>query len=162
MARTCPAASGSLEHTSSVSACASEKLSLRASMPLRACSRRQARIVRIRALRATSVIRFDREGGIFRDVTGAALPSWPGRRGRSAKRMVTCSTQGSFTCALMSAKRTGRKRKTYSAASRIGDCSGGASIWRGRPISTGWNSTAAAIVQSSDSAINLPMLDMPG
>ena len=33
---------------------------------------------------------------------------------------------------------------------------------RGLPISTGWNSTAAASVQSSDSASNLPMLDVPG
>ena len=33
---------------------------------------------------------------------------------------------------------------------------------RGRPISAGWNSTAAAIVQSSDSAMSFPMLDVPG
>src|SRR5580704_8619176 len=36
------------------------------------------------------------------------------------------------------------------------------SVWRGGPISTGWNSTAAAIVHTSDSAISLPMLDVPG
>ena len=36
------------------------------------------------------------------------------------------------------------------------------STCRGRPIRTGWNSTAATIVHSSDSAISLPMLDMPG
>ena len=30
------------------------------------------------------------------------------------------------------------------------------------PISTGWNSTAAASVDSSDSASSLPMLDVPG
>ncbi len=29
-------------------------------------------------------------------------------------------------------------------------------------MSTGWNSTAAAIVQTRDSAINLPMLAVPG
>src|SRR5258705_7405906 len=33
---------------------------------------------------------------------------------------------------------------------------------RGGPMSTGWNSTAAAIVQTRDSAINLPILAMPG
>src|SRR5690349_16970100 len=33
---------------------------------------------------------------------------------------------------------------------------------RGGPISTGWNSTAAASVQTSDSAISWPMLDIPG
>ena len=33
---------------------------------------------------------------------------------------------------------------------------------RGLPISTGWNSTAAASVQTSDSASSLPMLDVPG
>src|SRR5262249_5952217 len=33
---------------------------------------------------------------------------------------------------------------------------------RGGPISTGWNSTAAAIVVTSASAINLPMLEVPG
>src|SRR6185369_14942615 len=33
---------------------------------------------------------------------------------------------------------------------------------RGGPISTGWNSTAAAIVVTSASAISLPMLDVPG
>ena len=33
---------------------------------------------------------------------------------------------------------------------------------RGLPISTGWNSAAAAIVVTSDSASNLPMLDVPG
>jgi hypothetical protein len=31
-------------------------------------------------------------------------------------------------------------------------------IWRGVPIKTGWNSTAAAIVQSSARAIIRPML----
>src|SRR4029077_15830912 len=33
---------------------------------------------------------------------------------------------------------------------------------RGGPMSTGWNSTAAAIVHRRDSAINLPMLAVPG
>lgn len=33
---------------------------------------------------------------------------------------------------------------------------------RGGPISTGWNSTAAANVQTSDSARSLPMLEVPG
>ena len=33
---------------------------------------------------------------------------------------------------------------------------------RGLPISTGWNSTAAASVVSSESASSLPMLDVPG
>ena len=33
---------------------------------------------------------------------------------------------------------------------------------RGGPISTGWNNTAAAIVVTSASAINLPMLEVPG
>src|SRR5207248_10349878 len=33
---------------------------------------------------------------------------------------------------------------------------------RGRPINAGWNSTAAAIVQTSASAINLPMLEVAG
>src|ERR1700727_2287280 len=33
---------------------------------------------------------------------------------------------------------------------------------RGRPISAGWNSAAAASVQASDSASSLPMLEVPG
>ena len=33
---------------------------------------------------------------------------------------------------------------------------------RGRPIRAGWNKTAAAMVQSSASAISLPMLEVPG
>jgi hypothetical protein len=33
---------------------------------------------------------------------------------------------------------------------------------RGRPIRAGWNSTAAAIVQTSANAINLPMLEVAG
>src|SRR5437762_14223438 len=33
---------------------------------------------------------------------------------------------------------------------------------RGGPISTGWNSTAAASVHTSDSARSLPMLEVPG
>ena len=33
---------------------------------------------------------------------------------------------------------------------------------RGGPISTGWKSTAAAMVVTSASAINLPMLEVPG
>ena len=36
------------------------------------------------------------------------------------------------------------------------------SISRGRPISSGWNSTAATKVQASVSASNLPMLEVPG
>src|SRR5215469_11876017 len=34
--------------------------------------------------------------------------------------------------------------------------------WRGGPISTGWNSTAASMVQTSESDISWPMLDVPG
>src|SRR5262249_30970894 len=37
-----------------------------------------------------------------------------------------------------------------------------AAFFRGGPISTGWNSTAAAIVQTRDNAINLPILAVPG
>ena len=37
-----------------------------------------------------------------------------------------------------------------------------ASVSRGGPIRTGWNSTAAAIVVTSASAISLPMLEVPG
>ena len=33
---------------------------------------------------------------------------------------------------------------------------------RGGPIKAGWNNTAAAMVQTSESAISLPMLDVPG
>src|SRR5262249_58300585 len=33
---------------------------------------------------------------------------------------------------------------------------------RGGPMSAGWNQTAAVIVHTSASAINLPMLDVPG
>ena len=43
--------------------------------------------------------------------------------------------------------------RAYSQASRS---------TRGLPIRTGWNSTAAASVVSSDSASSLPMLDVPG
>jgi hypothetical protein len=54
-------------------------------------------------------------------------------------------------------------KKFYSAASRKpGTSSEYLCTCRGRPIRTGWNSTAAAIVHSSASAISLPMLDMPG
>ena len=35
-------------------------------------------------------------------------------------------------------------------------------ISRGGPMRTGWNSTAAASVHKSDSASNLPMLEVPG
>ena len=35
-------------------------------------------------------------------------------------------------------------------------------ISRGGPMSTGWNSTAAAKVLTRDSAKSLPMLDVPG
>jgi hypothetical protein len=52
----------------------------------------------------------------------------------------------------------------YSAASARGSRSGtmALSVWRGRPIRTGWNNTAAAIVHSNARAIILPILDMPG
>ena len=52
----------------------------------------------------------------------------------------------------------------YSAASRTRSVARAeaALTCRGGPIKTGWNSTAATIVQSSASAIILPMLDMPG
>ena len=52
----------------------------------------------------------------------------------------------------------------YSAASGTRSAAGSdaALAWRGGPIRTGWNSTAAAIVHSSASAIIFPMLDMPG
>ena len=52
----------------------------------------------------------------------------------------------------------------YSAASGTSSVTGSdaALAWRGGPIRTGWNSTAAAIVHSSASAIIFPMLDMPG
>ena len=36
------------------------------------------------------------------------------------------------------------------------------SCCRGRPIRTGWNSTAAANVQNNAKAMSLPMLAMPG
>src|SRR6476659_8045041 len=38
----------------------------------------------------------------------------------------------------------------------------GSSVSRGLPISAGWNSTAAHIVHTSESASSLPMLEVPG
>jgi hypothetical protein len=51
----------------------------------------------------------------------------------------------------------------YSAGAANGFGGGGpASSCRGSPMRTGWNSTAAASVQSKAKAISLPMPDMPG
>jgi hypothetical protein len=50
----------------------------------------------------------------------------------------------------------------YSAASRSISSSVCCSIWRGRPISTGWKNTAAAMVHISARNISFPMLDMLG
>ena len=51
----------------------------------------------------------------------------------------------------------------YSAAWRkFPSCSEYTFTCRGGPIRTGWNNTAAPIVHSSDRAISLPMLEMPG
>ena len=59
--------------------------------------------------------------------------------------------------------RRGNRPVAYSAASGKKTRSGEAALtWRGGPIRTGWNRTAAAIVHNNASAIILPMLDMPG
>ena len=51
----------------------------------------------------------------------------------------------------------------YSAGAGNGSCWGEPeSCCRGRPIRTGWNSTAAANVHNNANAISLPMLDIPG
>src|ERR1700730_18605556 len=51
----------------------------------------------------------------------------------------------------------------YSAAWRkFPSCSEYTFTCRGGPIRTGWKNTAAPIVHSSDRAISLPMLEMPG
>ncbi len=63
---------------------------------------------------------------------------------------------------LGSAMKLSALRNGYSAASRRGGTSACGLILRGCPIRTGWNSTAAAMVQASASAIIFPMLDMPG
>jgi hypothetical protein len=51
----------------------------------------------------------------------------------------------------------------YSAAwCKFPSCSEYTFTCRGGPIRTGWKNTAAPIVHSSDRAISLPMLEMPG
>jgi hypothetical protein len=47
-------------------------------------------------------------------------------------------------------------------AGGVSRCTTQVGFVRGRPISAGWNSTAAAIVQTSARAINLPMLEVAG
>src|SRR5262249_29098664 len=83
--------------------------------------------------------------------------------GASSRRSGTGKDLRILAAAGMGEKRPAQYRLTrsHSAASDSFVSSNGL-ICRGRPISTGWNSTAAAIVHRSASAIILPMLDMPG
>src|SRR5579862_3535282 len=56
-------------------------------------------------------------------------------------------------------------RIATSSGSRVAAVFGnglGLVAWRGGPISAGWKSTAASMVQTSASDISWPMLDVPG
>ena len=80
-----------------------------------------------------------------------------GRPGVTASGLGSNSTEPRHMMRIASAT-------AYSAASGTRSVAGpdAALAWRGGPIRTGWNSTAAAIVHNSASAIIFPMLDMPG
>src|SRR6266478_3922127 len=53
-------------------------------------------------------------------------------------------------------------RSRRAATDRQLACALASPFSRGRPMRAGWKSTAAASVQTSDSARSLPMLDVPG